>query len=114
MDELLHDHGLPDSGTSEESYFTTLQHRSDEIYDLDPSLEYFCLRRELFEARRSTMDREFDLCLRRVHLIDRITEDIEHATEHSLSYWYRDGSFCRDYCESSLHSVDRIHSNRTD
>ena len=49
MDEFLHDNGLPDSCTTEESDFAPLEHRSNEIDHLDPRLEYFCLGRELLE-----------------------------------------------------------------
>ena len=49
MDELLHDHSLSYTRSSEETYFSSFQHRTDKIHDLDPRLKEFRLRRELFE-----------------------------------------------------------------
>lgn len=51
MDEFLHDDSLPDSCTSEESYFSSLEHRTDKIDDLDTRLKKLSLRREFFELR---------------------------------------------------------------
>ena len=43
MDEFLHDNCLSYSCTSEETYLSSLEHRSDEIYYLDTGFKNLCL-----------------------------------------------------------------------
>ena len=74
MDEFLHDDGFSDTRTSEETYFPSLQHRTDKINDLDTRFENFCLRREIFEVWRLSVDWISLYCLRSFHVVDRITE----------------------------------------
>ena len=57
VDELLHKNGFADACAAEQTDFTALRVRSDQVDDFNARFEHFRLRRQIFECRRLTVNR---------------------------------------------------------
>ncbi len=82
VDEFLHDDSFTDTCTSKETYFTTLEHRSDEIDNLDTCFKNFCLSREFIVSRRCFMNWSCFVCFWCWFFINWLAENIEHSAEY--------------------------------
>lgn len=109
VDQLLHDDGFSDSGSSEEAYLPSFEHRADEIDDLDSRFEDFCLCRELLEFRRFPVDGPGGFRGRSLLLVDRISQDVEHPSQHAFSDRHGDRLLGRSDLQPPFDSFDRIH-----
>jgi hypothetical protein len=88
VDQLHDDDGLSDAGATEESDLSALHERSDQIDDLDASLEDFGLGLEVRELRGGTVDRPaLDAVRYRRPVVDRVAEHVENSSERGLAHW---------------------------
>ena len=85
-DQLLNEHRLADTCTSEQSDLTTLCIRGKQVNDLDAGLEHFYDRALLLEARRLSVDTPVLLLLQLLTAVDRIAEHVEQSSQRLLSY----------------------------
>ena len=91
VDQLHDDDRLSDAGAAEESDLSALHERSDQIDDLDSSLEDFGLGLEVRELGGGTVDRPaLDAVRNRRTVVDRVAEHVENSSERSLADWNRD------------------------
>ncbi len=114
VNEFLHDNGFSDTRTSEETYFTTLEHRSDKVDNFDTCFKNLCLCCELIVGRSWFVNRGFVFSDRSWFFIDWLTEDIEHSSEYFWTNWHRYRTFESDDIHTSLETINRIHGNSTD
>jgi hypothetical protein len=84
-DQLLDDDRLADAGAAEDADLATLGERADEVDDFDPGLEDLRLRRLLVERRGRAMDRQTLGDCHRALLVDRLSQDVEDASEGDLT-----------------------------
>ena len=114
VDQLLDQYRLAYSCTAEKSDLTTLLIRAEKIYDLDTGLKHFLRRCLILECRCRSVDRPVLDILRRVDLIDRITQNVEHASERILSDRHADRSARGDCLHTAHKSVRRSHGDTSD
>ena len=78
-DQLLHQDGLADTGTAEQTDLAALDVRTQEVDDFDAGLEDLDFGLLLLERRRRFMDDVFfDIGRKFLQSVDRLTEQIEH------------------------------------
>ena len=80
-DELLHRNRLANSSTTEQTNFSTLEVRAEEVNDLDTSFENFRLCGQIFECRGITVNRGCLLSVGWTTLIDWATKNVENTSE---------------------------------
>ena len=113
-DQLLDDDRLADAGPAEDADLAALLERADQVDDLEPGLEDLDLGRLLVERRRVAVDRQADLGDDRALAVDRVAEDVEHATERRLAD--RDGDRRAGVADADAagEPVGRGHRDRAD
>ena len=113
-DQLLDQHGLAYAGTAEETDLTTLLVRAEKVNDLDARLEDLRIRRLFCKIRRRSMDRIVLHPRRRLLLVDRIAEHVEHAPQSRLAYRHRDRRSGGLRLHAAHETVRRTHGDTAD
>ena len=114
VDEFLDDDSLSDSRSSEEAHLSSLEHRTDEVDDLDARLEDLHLRSLLGEFRSLAVDGKRLLCRDRRLAVDRLAEDVEDAAERIGADRDRDGRAGVRHFHTAGKTVGRVHGDGAD
>jgi len=81
VDQLLNEHGLADTGTTEETDLSTTSVGSEQIDDLDTSDQNLGRGGLVSEGRRLSVDRQELVSLDRATLVNRVTGDVHDTAE---------------------------------
>src|SRR5690606_26735326 len=111
VDHLLDEHGLADTGTTEQTDLAALQVGADQVEDLDSGLEDLVLRLDLFERRRVAVNRPAGLGEIEVRGIERLAPDVEDVTERLVTDRDRDRRTGVDDLGATHQAVRRSHGN---
>ena len=103
MNQLLNQYGLTYTGSTEQSDLTTLLIWAEQIYDLDTGLQHLLRRCLLLEGWCRSVDWPVLFRLRRLDLIDWITQYIEQSSQGVLTNRDRNRRSCGD----GIHSADK-------
>src|SRR5262245_33837112 len=87
-DKLRQNYRLTQAGTTEQATFTPAHERGQQVDDLDPGLENLGLRREILEIRRFPVNRPILIGRDGPSAVNRLAQQVEHATQRLLTYWY--------------------------
>jgi hypothetical protein len=101
-DQLLNEHSLSDTGTSEETDLSTTGVGSQKIDDLDTSDEDLSSGGLLSESGGFGVDRSALLALDGTTLVNGVTSDVHDATERTAT----DGNGDRSTAVDSLGATD--------
>ena len=114
VDQLLNQHSLTDTGTTEKTNLSTTSVGGKEIDDLDTGLEDLSGRGLLDERRGVVVDGEDLVALDRTTLINGLTNDVHDTTERALADGNLDGSTGIDDLLSTNETLSTVHGNGTD
>ena len=90
VDQFHDQDRLADAGAAEEADLAALGIRADQVDDLDPRLKDLRCGQLILKSRRGAVDRPAFLRARSGHVVDRLTEQVEHAAETFLADRHRD------------------------
>ena len=111
VDEFLNQHGLANSGTTEQTNFSTTGVRGEQVDNLDTSLQDFGGGGLLNEGGRVGVDRgKFDT-LNGTPLVDWLTNDVHDTAQSTLSNRNPDGSTSVYDLLSTNETFGAVHSN---
>jgi hypothetical protein len=113
VDELLNEHSLSDTGTTEETNLSTTSIGSKEIDDFDTSLENLSSGRLFDERRRIVMNGKDLVALDGTTLVDGFTNDVHDTTERALADGNLDWSTGVDDLLATYETLGTVHSNST-
>ncbi len=85
VDQFLDDDGFADTGAAKQPDLSAAQIRFEQVDDFDAGLEHLKLRRLLVKQRSLTMNRSPLLGFNGAHVVNRLSEDVEHAAESLLA-----------------------------
>jgi hypothetical protein len=114
VDELLNQHGLSDTGTTEETNLSTTSIRSEEIDDLDTGLENLSGRGLVNESGRVGVNGAKLDTLDRATLINGLANNVHNTAESSSSDGNLDGSTSVDDLLATNETLCTVHGNGTD
>ena len=114
VDELLDQHGLTDTGTTEETNLSTTSVRSEEVDDLDTSLQNLGSGRLLNECRWVVVDGEELVALDRTTLVNGLTNDVHDTAKRALADGNLDGGTSVDDLLATDETLGTVHGNGTD
>lgn len=114
VDELLNQHGLADTSTSEETNLSTTGVGGKKIDDLDTGLEHLSGRGLVDESRRVGMDGLAGNTLDRTPLVDGLTNDVHDTTKSVTANGNLDRSTSVDDLLATDETLGTVHSNGTD
>src|SRR5205807_1918474 len=83
----------------------------DEVDDFDAGLEHLFLGGLLVEGRGLPVDGQVHLGFDRAELVDRLAEDVEHATQGLAAYRNRDARAGVDCLHAADHAFGRHHGD---
>jgi hypothetical protein len=110
-DELLDEHSLADTSTTEETNLTTTGVGSEEIDDLDTSDQDFSRGRLLGEWRRVSVNGSLLGVLYGTAVVDGVTSDVQDTTESSLADRDLDGAASVDGLGTTDETLGTVHGN---
>ena len=113
VDKLLDQHGLADTGTTEQTDLSTTCVRSEEVDDLDTSLKHLSSSRLLDESWGVVVDGHELVTLDGAALVDWLSDDVHDTTERTLSYGNLDGSTGVDDLLATDETLGTVHGNGT-
>lgn len=114
VNEFLDQNGLSNTGTSEETNFATTGVGSEEVDNLDTSLQHLSGSGLINEGRGVGMDRGQLDTNNRTTLVNRFANDVHDTTECSLSNGNEDRRACVDNPGSTNETLCTVHGNGTD
>ena len=88
-DQLLQNNRLAQTCTAEQTGLTTSNERGEQVDNFDTGLENFRVGRQLGYLWSLAMDRPIIIRLNRTTLIDRLTQNVEDASQCSDANWDR-------------------------
>ena len=109
VNKFLHNYCFSYSSTSEETHLSSFEHRCDEINYFDTCFKNLSLRREFFKSWGFSMNWVTSFYFWCIHIIDWISEYIEHTTKNHISNRYRYRSSRSYYSQSSAYTIYWIH-----
>jgi hypothetical protein len=112
-DQLLKNNRLAQPSTAEQTSFATPNERSQQIDNLDTGLEDFCVGGQFRNGWSSSVNGPVFVSGDGTTLIDRITQNIEYATERSAAYRNRNWPSQVDAILTAHQSVRATESNTT-
>ena len=114
VDELLNQHRLADTGTSEETDLATTGVRSEEVDDLDTGLQDLSGGRLVDERGRVGVDGEELVALDGTTLVNRLANDVHDAAEGGLADRDLDGGTGVDDLLPTDETLGTVHGNGAD
>jgi hypothetical protein len=114
VDELLDEHSLSDTGTSEETNLSTTSVGSKEIDDLDTGFEDLGGGRLLDECRGVCVDGLHPVTHDGTTLVNGLANDVHDTTESSLSDGDHDGCTGVDDLGATNETLGTVHGNGSD
>ena len=113
--DQLHDKDcFSNAGTTEQTDFSALGIRADQVNDLDSGFEDLRCRNLFLIGRRIAVDRPFFCCFRCRLIVYGLTEQVEHAAQALLSDRNGDRAARVDCFRSADKSVCGLHGNAAD
>ena len=109
VNQLLNQDGFAYTGAAEQTDFTALCIRADEVNDLDAGFQNIYCTLLLLKGRSRTMDFPFFFGLYRFAVVNRLTEQVEHASQRLLADRYANRSTGIDCLCASNQTVRRAH-----
>mmetsp|Transcript_5226 Transcript_5226/g.14981 ORF Transcript_5226/g.14981 Transcript_5226/m.14981 type:complete len:245 (-) Transcript_5226:59-793(-) len=113
VDQLHDQHGLSDTGSSEQPNLSSLLVRGQQIHNLDSGHKHLLLRRLVHVGRRLAMDRPHRLALNRTLLIDRLSDHVHDASQRLATDRNGDRRAGVHDGLSTGKSIRGLHSNAT-
>ena len=107
----LNQHGLSYSGAAEQTDFTALLVRAEQVYDLDSCFQDFRSCGLLFEGGRTSVNRKVLYAFRRLFIINRITCYVKDTPQGLLTYRNTDRSPGSRCFHAPYKSVTGAHRN---
>ena len=89
----------------------TFHVRFKQVDDLDACLEHLLVRRQFFELRCLTVNGISPLHLQRFHTVDRLADNVHHASLDLLSCGHDDRAACRYDLKTALQPFGIVHSH---
>ena len=90
MDQFLNQNCFPDPGAAEQTDFSALRVRRNQIDDLDAGLENLCFRVLILEVRRLPVYGPFFPGLHRTLPVNRVSGDVEQPSQHFVPHRHPD------------------------
>ena len=84
-DQLGENNRLAETGTAEQTGFTTADERREQVDNLDAGFEQLGLGRQIAEGGRVAVDRPILVGIDRAAAVDRFARDVEHAAERGFA-----------------------------
>ena len=109
--QLLNQYGLTNTGTAEQTDFSTLLIRAEQVNDLDTSLQKLCLCGLLLEFRCRPVNRLISLCFRSWFVVYGFAKYVEHTSKCVLSDRNCNRCAGRYGIHPSYKSVSRTHGD---
>lgn len=114
VDQLLDEHSLTDTGTTEETDLTTLGVGGEQVDDLDTSLEHLGAGVLVNEGRGVGVDGAALVSLDGATLVDGVTGDVEDTTESSVTDRDQDGGTGVLHGVATDETTGGVHRDGTD
>ena len=114
VDELLNEHSLTDTSTTEETDLSTTGVGSEEIDDLDTGLEDLSSSGLLNERRRLAVNGEELVALDGTTLVNGLTNDVHDTTERAFADRDLNGGTSVDDLLATDKTLGTVHGNGTD
>src|SRR5579883_882527 len=112
VDELLNNNRLADTCAAEQTDLSAAQIRLEQIDHFDTGLEHLEPRRLFFKCRRCAVNRRMVLRFDRPHVIDRLSQYVQHAPQRLLAHRNRDRRPQIVRFQAAHQSVRRLHCDR--
>src|SRR4029077_2415926 len=110
VDQLLDQHGLSDSGASEQTDLAALGVGGEQVDDLDPGLEHLGGGREVLDARRVLVDASaLDIRGQVLAQVDWLAEQVEDAPKRGFSDRHGDRAAGVDHLQAARQAVGGVH-----
>src|SRR5690554_2115913 len=113
VDQLLDQYGFADPGTTEESDFTTLGIRLDQVDDLDAGVQDFVGSGQVFEFRRLAVDGVAVFFAHRSDSVDRVAGDVEQTAADFIADRHFDGRSRIHHFGAAGNAVGGVHRDGT-
>ena len=114
VDELLDEHSLADTSTTEQTNFTTTSVGGEEVDDLDTGLQDLSGGRLVDERGWVGVDGEELVALDGTTLVNRLTNDVHNAAESGLADRDLDGGTGVDDLLPTDETLGTVHGNGAD
>jgi hypothetical protein len=114
VDELLNEHSLADTGTSEETNLSTTSVGSEEVDNLDTGLENLSSGRLVDEWWRVSVDGETLDADNGTTLVNGLANDVHDTAESGLADGDEDGRTSIDDLLATNETLSTVHGNGTD
>ena len=109
VDQLLDEHGLTYSGSTEETDLSSLEIRLEKIDDLDTCEEHLLRGSQVLELRRLPVDRECAFAVEFLHSVDGLADNVHHAASDLRADRHCDRRTCALSFHSAIQSVCTVH-----
>ena len=111
VDELHNEHGLPHTGTSEETNLSALGIGFQQVDDLDSGGQYLACRLQLVKLGRLPVDGQCPFLAQRLHAVYWLTDYVHQPSFHLVARGHGNG-FSRSMClHAPAQSVGAVHGN---
>ena len=114
VDELLDEHSLADTSTTEETNLTTTSVGGEEVDDLDTGLQDLSGGRLVDERGRVGVDGEELVALDGTTLVNGLANDVHNAAKRRVTDGDTDGGTRVDDLLATDETFGTVHSNGTD
>ena len=110
---FLDEHGLSNTGTTEETNLSTLHIRSEQVNDLDARLEHGGAWLELVEVWSRTVNVPTLFNALNNRHVEWLAEHVEHVTKHCVADRHRDATTGVANGSSAEESIGWLHADAT-
>ena len=112
-DQFHHVYGLADTGTTEQTDFTALGKRANQVDNLDASFQQVVAACLISERRRWTVNAPTLFGVDRTCFVDRVAEDVHDPPQGRFTDRYGDGCTGVDNVQTALQAFGGTHRNGT-
>ena len=114
VDQLLDQHGLTHTGSTEKTDLSALQIRLQKVDDLDAGVKHLLRGLQVLEFRRLPMNRQGVVLAQVSQSVDRVPDNIHHTAPDLSAGRHRDRSVRVDRLHPSPQTVGGVHRHASD
>ena len=114
VNKLHNDDGFTNTGTTEETYFTTFCIRCKQIDNFNTRFKNFRFCTLVFKSRRISVNRPVCFCIDISGFIDRITDNVEDSSQNFFTNRYFDRRTECFYLLPSYKTFTHVHCDSSD